>query len=180
MGELLKLPSRRKLRGWGGPMGVASINTIFSSPKLVYGINKQHDTEMCEDPIVRQRWSTCQRALCCARNLSEVELFRNECFSPSTMHTIFRVFGPILSSPSRASCSYMSCPCPARSNRVEAPEHHTPRAAHQLPAERHNGFRAGRRRRFVPVPMRSTRAARGRGGREGHIPAGRRCRFIHC
>ena len=33
---------------------------------------------------------------------------------------------------------------PIRSDGLEAPEYHTTRAAHQLPAERHHGVRAGR------------------------------------
>lgn len=61
-----------------------------------------------------------------------------------------------------------------RSNGIEAPEHHTPRAAHQLPPERDHGVRAGGGGRPVPVSVRGTGATRRGRGREGVISAGTR------
>lgn len=59
-----------------------------------------------------------------------------------------------------------------RSNGLEAPEHHTPCAAHQLPAERDHGVRVGGGGRPLPVSVRGAGATRRGRGREGVVSAG--------
>lgn len=59
-----------------------------------------------------------------------------------------------------------------RFDRAEAPEHHTPVAAHQFATERHHGLRAGGGGRPLPLPLHGAGAEGGRGGRPGPVSPG--------